>query len=307
VDPCYGRAVSVSAIHLAAPITASRADLASDVLATIDQPPASTDRTITADGIPFFVRTWGDPAAPPLLLLHGVTSNSRCWWRVGPALAASLGRHVLAPDQAGHGLTGHWNGRVAFRDNAVSIRSFVEAAELTPTALRVVGHSWGGMTAAWLPAVGVVPEVTVLLDPPAVPLAVISSMLDDPIERPYDDLTEAIRAMGALNPTWPYGDALAKAESLTQFDVAAVRAVLTENGDWDGGIAGLAEPAARDSLVRVVRGEVATGGLVPDAAAMAFAERLGPENVLTIADGAHSPMRLKIEATVLALTRALTP
>jgi hypothetical protein len=113
--------------------------------------------------------------------------------------------------------------------------------------------------------------------------------------------------MGTLNPTWPYGDVLAKAESLTQFDAAAVRAVLTENGDWDGGLAGLADPAAEGAVVRVVRGEVATGGLVPDAAAVAFAERLGPENVLTIAEGAHSPMRLKIEATVVALTRALTP
>ena len=307
MDPCYGRAVSVSAIGLATPITASRADLAADVLAVIDQPPPSTDRTISADGIPFFVRTWGDPGAPPLLLLHGVTSSSRCWWRVGPALAVSLGRYVVAPDQAGHGLTGHWNGGVAFRDNAVSVRSFVEAAALPPAGLRVVGHSWGGMTAAWLPSVGVVPEVTVLLDPPAVPLAVLSSMLDDPIERPYDDLTEAIRAIGTLNPTWPFGDVLAKAESLTQFDVAAVRAVLTENGDWDGGLAGLADPAAARAAVRVVRGEVANGGLLPDAAAIAFAERLGRESVLTIADGAHSPMRLKIEATVVALTRALTP
>lgn len=286
-------------------MTASRADLAPDVRQVIAAPPASADTTITGDGIPFFVRSWGDPAAAPLLLLHGVTSNSRCWWRLGPALATTLGRRVLAPDQAGHGRTGHWNDRVGFRENALTVRSFIEAAGLRPADLRVVGHSWGGMTAAWLPSVGIVPEVTVLLDPPAVPLAVISAMLDDPIERPYDDLDEAIRAIGELNPTWPYGDVLAKAESLTQFDVHAVRAVLTENGDWDGGLTGLADPAAVDAVVRVVRGEVRTGGLVPDAAAEAFAVRIGEENVLTIADGAHSPMRQKIEATVVALTRAL--
>jgi len=299
--------VSVSAVSLEAPIRATRADLQPDVLAVVDEPPPSTDVTVSAAGIPFFVRTWGDPSAPSLLLLHGVTSNSRCWWRVGPALATGLGRHVLAPDQAGHGLTGHWNGRVAFRDNAATVRSFVEAAGIRPADLRIVGHSWGAMTAAWLPSVGITAEVTVLLDPPAVPLAVISSMLDDPIERPYDDLTEAIGAMGALNPTWPYGDVLAKGESLTQFDVDAVRAVLTENGDWDGGLGGLADPAAAGALVRVVRGEVARGGLVPDVAAAAFAARLGPENVITIAEGSHSPMRQKIETTVVALTRALTP
>jgi len=132
-------------------------------------------------------------------------------------------------------------------------------------------------------------------------------MVDDPIERHYDDLDEAIAIVGRLNPTWPYGDVLAKAEGLTQFDPDAVLAILTENGDWDGGLAGLAEPAARNAVVRVVRGEVATGGLLADPAAELYAARLGPANVVTIAGGSHSPMRQQIEATVVALVRALEP
>jgi pimeloyl-ACP methyl ester carboxylesterase len=94
---------------------------------------------------------------------------------------------------------------------------------------------------------------------------------------------------------------------LTQFDEGAVRAVLLENGDWDGGLSALAVPEAADARVRLVRGEVARGGLVPDAAAEAFAARIGPENVLTIAGGSHSPMRTRPEATTLALMRALEP
>jgi pimeloyl-ACP methyl ester carboxylesterase len=292
-------------VVLAEPIVAGAADLTAAVLAALDDPPASTDRTIEAEGIPFFVRSWGDPTAPPLLLVHGVTASSRVWWRVGPALGVAFGRHVLAPDQAGHGRTGHWAGRVAFADNARSIAALIDAAGIAGPDLRVVGHSWGAMTVAWLPFAGVVPAVTVLLDPPVVSLAGMTSMLEDPVERRYDELREAVAAIARLHPTWPYGDIEAKAEALTQLDEAAVRAILTENGDWDGGLAGLATPEAAAACVRVVRGEPAFGGLVPDSAALLVAERLGPSNVLTIARGTHSPMRQQPEGTVAVLARAL--
>ena len=115
----------------------------------------------------------------------------------------------------------------------------------------------------------------------------------------------AAAAMGRQNPTWGWGDVIAKAEALTQFDEDGVRAVLTTNGDWDGGLSSLADPAAAGAIVRVVRGDPATGGLVPDGVAEAFAARLGADNVITIARGAHSPMRDRAEVTVLALMRAL--
>jgi pimeloyl-ACP methyl ester carboxylesterase len=291
-------------VVLSEPILTGAADLAPDVLATLEDPPRSTDRTIDADGIPFFARSWGDPAAPPLLLVHGVTASSRIWWRVGPALAVALGCHVLAPDQAGHGRTGHWAGRVAFPDYARSIAALIDAAGIAGPDLRVVGHSWGAMTVAWLPSIGVAPAVTVLLDPPAVSLAGMTSMLSDPVERRYDELTEAVAAIARLHPTWPYGDIEGKAEALTQLDESAVRAILTENGDWDGGVAALVAPQAAAARVRVVRGEPAFGGLLPDTAASLLAKRLGPTNVMTIARGTHSPMRQQPQATVAVLARA---
>jgi pimeloyl-ACP methyl ester carboxylesterase len=281
--------------------------LSSAVAAALEDPAEPKLGSVAANGLVYATRAWGDPAAPPVVLIHGVTSTSRTWWRMGPALAAGVGRHVVAIDQAGHGRTRGWLGHHAFRDNAADVLAVIEAAGLRRPDLRVVGHSWGGMTAAWFPSLGLVAEVIVLLDPPAVPLAVISRMLDDPIERPYDDVAEAIAAMGGLYPTWPYGDVVAKAESLTQFDVEAVRAVLTENGDWDGGFAALSDPGARGALVRLVRGDPAGGGMVPEAAAAAFRELLGPENVITIPGGSHSPMRQKPEATAAALLRALEP
>jgi pimeloyl-ACP methyl ester carboxylesterase len=294
-------------VPLPSPIVASTADLRPDVVAVLDAPPEPVDRRVEADGIPFVARTWGDPADPPLVLVHGITSSSRNFWRLAPALGVALGRYVVAPDQAGHGRTGHWAGHVAFVDNAGSIAAFLRAAGLDRPDLRIVGHSWGGMTVAALPVVGIRPQVLVLFDPPAVPLAAIASMLDDPVERHYDDLEEALHAIGRLHPTWPWGDVVAKAEPLTQFDEPAVRAILTQNGDWDGGLALLGDPAAAGLAVRLVRGEVARGGLVPDPAAEAIGEVIGPEHVLTIDGGIHSPMRNRLEATVVALLRALEP
>ena len=292
---------------LAAPLTAGRGDLPAAVAAALDDPAAPELGHVDATGVHFATRAWGNPAAAPILLIHGATASSRVWWRLGPALAAGLDCRVVAVDQAGHGLTEQWTGHHRFVDNAIDVVAFADAAGLARPDLRVIGHSWGGMTAAALPAAGLAPGILVLLDPPAIPLAAMSTMLDDPIERHYDDVDEALDALGRLYPTWPWGDVVAKAEALTQFDEAAVRAVLTENGDWDGGLAALSDPAAAAVATRLVRGEPASGGLVPDAAAAAIAARVGAEHVLTIRGGSHSPMRIRLEATVLALLRALQP
>jgi pimeloyl-ACP methyl ester carboxylesterase len=292
-------------VTLPDPIVATAADLPAVVAAALDDPPEGDVISVEAAGICFAARTFARADDRPLLLIHGVTASSRIWWRIGPALAAGLDRRVVAIDQAGHGRTGEWTGHHRFRDNAADVVAFAVAAGIASPELRVVGHSWGAMTAAALPAAGLRPEVIVLVDPPAIPLAAIASMLENPVERHYDDLSEATAAIGALHPTWPFGDVIGKAEALTQFDQAAVRAVLTENGDWDGGLADMSDPAADGVAFRLIRGEPASGGLIPDAAAEQLAARVGPEHVITIAGGTHSPMRLRPEATALALLRAL--
>ena len=268
--------------------------------------PPDEDGLVPSAGIPFATLAWGDPALPPLLLIHGVTASARIWWRVGPALATSLGRRVVAVDQAGHGRTGHWAGHHRFADNAADLVAFVRAAGLDRPDLLVVGHSWGAMSAAELPAAGLLPERLVLLDPPAIPLDVLASRLDDPVERPYASLDEAVAAIRGAYPGWPDGDIAAKAEALTQFDAAAVRDVLTRNGDWDGGLAALADRAAANVPTWLIRGDPAAGGLIPDEAVPAFERRLGADRVLTIDGGAHAPMRLKPEETIAALTQALS-
>jgi pimeloyl-ACP methyl ester carboxylesterase len=293
-----------AAASIASPIHASEADLPPDVAAALADPTPPETTTIDAAGIPFHTLAWGASAAPPLLLLHGITSLAQTWWRIGPAIAAA-GFRVIAPDLPGHGHTQHWTGHHRFRDNAVDLVAFAKAAGLDRPDVRIVGHSWGAMTAAAMPAAGLIPGRLVLIDPPAIPVAMISAMLDDPVERAYDDVDEAIAAIGRTYPTWPYGDVVAKAQGLTALDEGAVRAVLTQNGDWDGGLAALADPSAKGVPTWLIRGEVATGGYVPDAVLPAFISRIGADRITTIAGAPHSPHRTHPKATVLAILRSI--
>ena len=274
------------------------------VAAALDAPAAGERLAVPAAGIPFSALAWGDAAARPLLLIHGVTGAAANWWRLGPAFAAT-GRRVVAVDLPGHGGTGHWTGHHRFRDNAADVAAFARAAGLVRDDLQVIGHSWGAMTAAALPAAGLRPATIVLLDPPAIPHAAISAMASDPDARTYDDLDEAVEAVRAQNPAWPDGDVLAKAQALTQLDEAAARSVLFDNGDWDGGLADLADPAAAGIPVWIVRGDPADGGLLPDAVLPAFEARVGADHILTIAGGAHSPQRIHPAETTAALLHAL--
>ena len=279
-------------------------DLPAGVAAALRAPTPGERVAVEAAGIPWSALAWGDPAARPLLLIHGVTSSAATWWRLGPALAAT-GRRVVAVDLPGHGRTGHWQGHHRFRDNAADVAAFVRAAGLDRPDLQVVGHSWGAMTAAALPTAGLRPATIVLVDPPALAHAFMAAQVSSTDERHYDDIDEARAAVRAANPDWDDGDVRAKAEAITQLDESASRSVLLDNGDWDGGLADLADPAAAGIPVWVVRGETATGGYLPDAILPAYAARVGGDHIITIPGGPHSPQRTHPVETTAALLRGL--
>ncbi len=70
-----------------------------------DTEPMVRDATVVLGGLRLHYRDWGDPDAPPLVLLHAYTSHSRSWDPLARALA---GRYrVLALDQRGHGESAH--------------------------------------------------------------------------------------------------------------------------------------------------------------------------------------------------------
>jgi pimeloyl-ACP methyl ester carboxylesterase len=92
-------------------------------------------------GLRHHVRTWGDPADPVLVLLHGWMDVSASFQFVVDALAAHW--HVVAPDWRGFKLTewardGYW-----FPDYLADLDALLDAyAPGAPAA--IVGHSMGG-------------------------------------------------------------------------------------------------------------------------------------------------------------------
>jgi pimeloyl-ACP methyl ester carboxylesterase len=294
-----------------------RSELPAAVAAVIAAPAERVDvgrrATTHAAGIPFSSIEWGDPGDRPLILIHGVTASARIWWRIGPALAES-GRHVVAVDLPGHGLTGHWVGHHRFRDNAADVAVWIRAVELDVPSVQIVGHSWGAMTAAALPAVGIRPACLVLLEPPAVPHSVIARMAADPAEQGYPSFESAVNALTAAAPTWAAEDVRAKAEALTQLDRTAARSILLDNGDWDGGLADLLDPAADGIPIWIIRAEATpTGltpsgglaGLMPEAALPPFETRVGTDHILTIPGAEHAPQRTHPAALTAAILRGL--
>ncbi|MET7282412.1 alpha/beta hydrolase [Kribbella sp. NPDC005582] len=85
----------------------------------------------------------GDPGAPPVVLLHGLSGNSTRWDLVTPELAKH--RRVLVLDQRGHGLSVR-TPTYSFEAMRDDLLEFVDALGLGPFLL--IGHSMGGTVAA---------------------------------------------------------------------------------------------------------------------------------------------------------------
>mgnify|MGYP003633423863 CR=1 FL=1 len=84
---------------------------------------------------------WGNPEAPPLLLLHGGRDHCRNWdW-----LAQELRKdwHVIAPDLRGHGDSSHSpDGRYTMDAYVYDLAQLIHQQGLAP--LSIVAHSLGG-------------------------------------------------------------------------------------------------------------------------------------------------------------------
>jgi pimeloyl-ACP methyl ester carboxylesterase len=107
-------------------------------------------RTVTtADGVHLHVVEAGDPAAPPLVLIHGFACSSRYWHRqlADPVLTERF--RVIAPDLRGHGssqsnLAGEHLSAASMDEGARLWAQDVDAVCEDLEAPVVVGWSFGG-------------------------------------------------------------------------------------------------------------------------------------------------------------------
>jgi lipase len=143
------------------------------------------------------VHEWGNPAARPLVCLHGVSAHGRRFRRLAEERLARSFR-VLAPDLRGHGLSA-WEPPWTLEQHVEDVAETFAAADIERADM--VGHSFGGRLVLELAARGLV-ERSVLLDPAVwVPPTIALERAE--AERPERAFVTPEEALVARAPTAP--------------------------------------------------------------------------------------------------------
>jgi pimeloyl-ACP methyl ester carboxylesterase len=101
---------------------------------------AAPERAATVEslGVPLHLLEWGDPAAAPLLLTHGMWDHARSFAVLAPLLAGRF--RVIAVDARGHGDSG-WGAAYTWLSDVLDV---VTVLRWIGRRTHLVGHSKGG-------------------------------------------------------------------------------------------------------------------------------------------------------------------
>jgi pimeloyl-ACP methyl ester carboxylesterase len=123
---------------------ASLVQSASDLGMKLDLPVRYGSRNVVVNGIRLHLLEWGDPAAPPVLLLHGGNQTAHSWDLVSLNLAKHY--HVVAAAQRGHG-DSEWprDGDTSHQTMAQDALALIDTLGFEKPA--VIAHSMGGIVA----------------------------------------------------------------------------------------------------------------------------------------------------------------
>lgn len=106
-------------------------------------------KQVELDGVTLhYAEAPGPEGGPPLVILHGLSGSHAEFVHLAPELAKVA--HVYFVDMRGHGLTGKVDGGYRVADYARDVSLFLEGVVGQPAI--VLGHSLGGLVAAWLGA-----------------------------------------------------------------------------------------------------------------------------------------------------------
>ena len=118
-----------------------------------EHPAGPTSQSYISQRLRLHYADWGNPDAPPLILLHGGRDHCRNWDWVAEDLRADY--HIIAPDLRGHGDSA-WSesGDYSMGAFVYDLAQLIHQQHLAP--VRIVAHSLGGNIA--LRYAGVFPE-----------------------------------------------------------------------------------------------------------------------------------------------------
>ena len=103
--------------------------------------PSPTSHAYISQRLRLHYCDWGNPDAPPLVLVHGGRDHARSWDRVAERLSDRW--HIIAPDLRGHG-DSEWSqdGGYAMPGYIYDLAQLIHQRQLAPVSL--IGHSLGG-------------------------------------------------------------------------------------------------------------------------------------------------------------------
>ena len=108
-------------------------------------------------GVTLNVACAGDPANPPVILLHGFPESHRTWREVAPRLDDSF--YLVMPDQRGFGASDQPQDVADYKTDTLVDDIFALADALGVQQFALVGHDWGGAI-AWPAALRGDPRLT---------------------------------------------------------------------------------------------------------------------------------------------------
>lgn len=150
-----------------------------------------TQRIALPTGVTLNVAIAGDPANPPIVLLHGFPESHRTWRHQIPALARD--HYVIAPDQRGFGYSSRPEGVTSYTPDKPVADLLALADHLGIGPFTLVGHDWGGAI-AWMAALQNPQRIArlIIVNAPH-PLVFQRSIFDDPAQREASQYITAFR------------------------------------------------------------------------------------------------------------------
>ena len=136
----------------------------------------------------------GDPANPPVILLHGFPESHRTWREVAPRLADRF--YLVMPDQRGFGGSDRPQEVDAYASDILVDDIFALADALGLETFALVGHDWGGAI-AWAAALRGDPrlERLAIVNAPH-PVIFQKSLIESEDQRAASQYITAFRAPG---------------------------------------------------------------------------------------------------------------
>ncbi|MFL6793480.1 MAG: alpha/beta fold hydrolase [Sphingomicrobium sp.] len=145
-------------------------------------------------GVTLNVALAGDPANPPVVMLHGFPESHRTWREIAPRLAGKF--FLVMPDQRGFAGSEHPQDVSDYRTDQLVDDIFALADALSLQQFALVGHDWGGAI-SWPAALRGDRRLTrlAIINAPH-PVIFQKSLIEDPDQRAASQYINAFRTPG---------------------------------------------------------------------------------------------------------------